>query len=118
MHNDAITGQNALWYISSEAKDKFDTVIYVVNKTDQGVFSHPSASATAELLYMASSSPTATPQTKKGGRPGGAASHGGLRGQGQSRARGCSNVGLSLSPLLGQIEPGQSHFFHSISSTC
>lgn len=54
----------SLWYISSEAKDKFDTVIYVVNKTDQGVFSRSSASGTAELLYLASSPPTATPQTK------------------------------------------------------
>ena len=87
----AITGQNSLWYITSEAKDKFDTVIYVVNKTDPGVFCRPSASGTAELLYRASSPPTANPQTKKGGQPGGTASQGGLRGKGQSHARGCSN---------------------------
>lgn len=48
-----------LWYISSEAKDKCDTVIYAVNRTDQGMFSPPSASGTAELLYVARSSPTA-----------------------------------------------------------
>lgn len=59
----------SLWYISSEAKDKFDTVIYVVNKTDQGVFSRSSASGTAELLYLASSPPTATPPNKKPGQP-------------------------------------------------
>lgn len=35
-------------------------MIYVVNKTDQGLFSPLSASGTAELLYVASSSPTAT----------------------------------------------------------
>lgn len=35
-------------------------MIYVVNKTDQGVFSPLSASGTAELLYVSSSSPTAT----------------------------------------------------------
>jgi len=87
-------GQNSLWYISSEARDKFDTVVSVVNKTDQGVFSCPSASGIAELLHTASSPPTATPQTKKGGQPGGTVSREGLRGRGQSHARGCSNLSL------------------------
>lgn len=58
-----------LWYISSEAKDKCDTVIYAVNRTDQGMFSPPSASGTAELLYVARSSPTATSKQPKGGQP-------------------------------------------------
>lgn len=58
-----------LWYISSEAKDKCDTVIYAVNRTDQGMFPPPSASGTAELLYMARSSPTATSKQPKGGQP-------------------------------------------------
>lgn len=102
----AVMGQNSLWYTSSEAKDKSDTVIYVVNKTDQGVFSRLSASGTAELLYMASSPPTAAPQTKKGGQPRGTASRGGLRGKGQTCARGCSNPIPSPSPLLGQIQRG------------
>lgn len=102
----AVMGQNSLWYTSSEAKDKLDTVIYVVNKTDRGVFSRLSASGTAELSYRGSSPPTAAPQTKKGGQPGGTASPGVLRGEGQSCARGCSNPSPSLSPLLGQIRLG------------
>lgn len=47
MHN-AVTGQNSPRYISSAAKDKFDTVIYVVNKADQAMFPFLSASGTAQ----------------------------------------------------------------------
>lgn len=54
-----------LWYISSEAKDKCDTVIYAMNRTDQGMFSPPSARGTAELLYVARSSPTATSKQER-----------------------------------------------------
>lgn len=52
------------------------------------------------------------------GQLAGTASQEGVRSKGQTHARGCSNLGQSLSTLLGQIHPGQSHFFHSISSTC
>lgn len=61
MHN-AVTGQHSPRYTSSAAKDKFVTVIYVVNKADQGMFSCLSASGTAELFYIAKSPPTATPK--------------------------------------------------------